>query len=186
LKYCILPYFLAAIYLDDGSLSISNRINHRSKKIYLTPYIFLYIQNYTKDQLQSLQCHIAETFDFYFKLSKRKDGHGYILRGTSTELTYRFLSFLSPITSTCPTMFYKSDWEWRLNQEKLKFNESHKGYEIVATSPDRFKNYADEEVEKIISLKKKGLKDKEIAVVVNRSYWSIVYKLRDLRTAGLL
>jgi LAGLIDADG DNA endonuclease family len=186
LKYCTLPYFLAAIYLDDGSLSISTRVNHRAKKIYLTPHIFLYLQNYTKDQLQALQCHIAETFDFYFKLNKRKDGHGYILRGTSTELTYRFLSFLSPITSTCPTMFYKSDWEWRLKQEKVKFYESHKSYEIVASSPDRFKNYSNEEIEEIISLKKKGLKDKEIAVAVNRSYWSIVYKLRDLRTAGLL
>jgi hypothetical protein len=170
---------LAAIYLDDGSLSISTRVNHRLKRIYLTPHIFLYLQNYPKDQLQSLQHHIAETFNFYFKLNKRKDGYGYILRGTSTELTYRFLSFLSPITSTCPTMFYKSDWEWRLNQEKLKFNKSHKNYKIVATSPDRFKNYADEEVDKIITLKKKGLKDKEIAVIVNRSYWSIVYNCKS-------
>jgi hypothetical protein len=186
LKYCTLPYFLAAIYLDDGSLSISTRVNHRSKKIYLTPHIFLYLQNYTKNQLQALLCHIAETFDFYFKLSKRKDGHGYILRVTSTELTYRFLSFLSPITSTCPTMFYKSNWEWRLNQEKLKFNKSHKGYEIVATSPDRFKYYSNGEIKKIISLKKKGLKDKEIALIVNRSYWSVVYKLQELRKMGFL
>jgi hypothetical protein len=57
---------------------------------------------------------------------------------------------------------------------------------IVATSPDRFKNYADEEIDKIITLKKKGLKDKEIAVIVNRSYWSIVYKLQELRKMGLL
>jgi hypothetical protein len=83
-------------------------------------------------------------------------------------------------------MFYKSDWEWRLKQEKLKFNKSHKDYEIVATSPDRFKNYSNEEIEVIISLKKKGLKDKEIAVIVNRSYWSIVYKLQELRKMGLL
>jgi hypothetical protein len=187
LKLCTSPYLLAVIYLDDGSLSISTRVNHRLKKIYLTPHIFLYLQNYTKDQLLALQCHLVETFDFNFSINKRKDGHGYILRGTSTELTYRFLSFLSPITSTCPSMFYKSSWERRFKQEKEKLNETHKGYEVVATSPDRFKNYSNKEIEKIISLKKEGgLKDKEIAVIVNRSYWSIVYKLRELRKMGLI
>lgn len=43
LTYCTHPLFLAVLYLDDGSLSLSNRINHRKKLIYLTPHIFLYL-----------------------------------------------------------------------------------------------------------------------------------------------
>lgn len=40
---CTLPHFLATLYMDDGSLSISYRVNHRLEKIYLTPHIYLYL-----------------------------------------------------------------------------------------------------------------------------------------------
>ena len=48
LKSCKLPHFLATLYMDDGSLSISYRINHNLKKIYLTPHIYLYLQSFSK------------------------------------------------------------------------------------------------------------------------------------------
>ncbi|WP_346726689.1 hypothetical protein [Bacillus suaedaesalsae] len=92
LKYCQLINFLAILYMDDGSLTISKRINHNKKKIYLTPHISLYLQNYTKNELQILQIHIHQKFGIAFSLSKRKDGNGYILRLTSTQNTYDFLN----------------------------------------------------------------------------------------------
>ena len=54
LRYCNLPEFIAVLYMDDGSLSITHRVNHRNKKIYLTPQIYLYLQNYTKEDLTLL------------------------------------------------------------------------------------------------------------------------------------
>ena len=36
---------LATLYMDDGSLLISYRVNHRLRKIYLTPHLALYLQN---------------------------------------------------------------------------------------------------------------------------------------------
>jgi LAGLIDADG DNA endonuclease family len=86
LKYCTSPYFLTALYLDDGSLSISKRINHRNKKIYLTPQIYLYLQNYPKKELEVLQQHILSTFHIELKLSKRRDGHGYVLKGVQRQM----------------------------------------------------------------------------------------------------
>ncbi|MGD6848912.1 DNA endonuclease [Rossellomorea aquimaris] len=186
LKYCTSPYFLVALYLDDGSLSISKRINHQNKKIYLTPHVYLYLQNYPKEELEVLQQHIFDTFQINFKLSKRRDGYGYILKGTSTDLTYNFLNLLSPITLTCESMYYKSNWEWRLKQEEEKFFKQYPKYQIIASSSDRFKNYTAGEVRKMILLKKNGVKDIEIAKTLGRSYWSVVYKLRELRSEGIL
>lgn len=186
LKYCTSPYFLTVLYLDDGSLSISKRINHRNNKIYLTPHIYLYLQNYTKDELEVLQQHILDSFQIKFKLSKRKDGHGYILKGTSTDVTYHFLNLLSPITLTCESMYYKSNWEWRLKQEEQKFLEQYPNYQVISSCTNRFKNYTAEEVGKMIFLKKNGVKDIEIAKTLCRSYWSVVYKLRELRRERLL
>jgi LAGLIDADG DNA endonuclease family len=186
LKYCTSPYLLAALYLDDGSLSISKIINHRNKKIYLTPHIFLSLQNYTKEELELLKQHILESFQINFKLNKRRDGHGYILRGTSTDLTYNFLNLLSPITLACESMYYKSNWEWRLKQEEQKFLEQYPNYQIIASSSNRFKNYTAEELRKIIFLKKSGVNDIEIANTLGRSYWSVISKLRELRSKGLI
>ncbi|WP_299743065.1 DNA endonuclease [uncultured Rossellomorea sp.] len=186
LKYCTSPYFLTALYLDDGSLSISKRINHRNKKIYLTPHIYLYLQSYPKEQLEVLKQHILDTFQIEFKLNKRRDGYGYILKGTSTGLTYNFLNLLSPITLTCESMYYKSNWEWRLKREEQELLKQFPNYQIVPSSSSRFKNYTEDEVRKIILLKRSGVKDKDIAKSLCRSYWSVVYKIRELRLEGIL
>src|SRR5690554_5407733 len=34
LHYCTLPHFLAVLFMDDGSLSISYRVNHRKRIVY--------------------------------------------------------------------------------------------------------------------------------------------------------
>jgi len=57
LKDCTLPHFLAVLYMDDGSLSITDRVNHRLKKIYLTPHIYLYLQSFSQSNLEQLLIH---------------------------------------------------------------------------------------------------------------------------------
>lgn len=89
-SYCKLPHFLAVLYMDDGSLSITQRINHKSKKIYITPQIYLYLQSYKTEDLFLLKHHIQEIFNIEFKLAKRKDGYGAILR--THQLTKHLLS----------------------------------------------------------------------------------------------
>ncbi|UJL45681.1 hypothetical protein KFZ58_14980 [Virgibacillus sp. NKC19-16] len=41
--------------------------------------------------------------------------------------------------------------------------------------------YSDDEVQEIIQLKQCGYTDKEIANLIGRSYWSVVYKLSELK-----
>lgn len=186
LSYCKDLYFPAVLYMDDGSLSINRSINHLKKRIYLTPHIFLYLQNYSLTDLQHLQAFLFQNFGFNFSINKRKDGYGHILRFTSTKNTYRFLEELAPVTKTCPSMYYKTNWEWRFTQEKIKLNKLYPKYEVIASSSERSKEYSLKEIETIISMKLDGETDKSIAEKIGRTYWSVVYKIGQLRKKGLL
>lgn len=143
---------MAVLYLDDGSLSISKRINHNKKLIYLTPHIFLYLQNYPKEQLEQLQQHFTQRFHLDFSINKRKDGHGFILRFTSVEKTFHFLNLIKPYVKSCNGMEYKLDWMWRLQQETELLSKIYPHYEVRTSSHERFRNYSDDEIAKIISL----------------------------------
>ncbi|MFD1779986.1 DNA endonuclease [Fredinandcohnia salidurans] len=186
LHKCTLLHFLAIIFMDDGTLSITSRINHNKKLIYLTPNVYLYLQNFHLNQLQILSQHFQKTFKIKFTINKRQDGHGHILRFTSTDNTYDFLEQISPITASCPSMFYKTNWNWRYQKEIHKYQVTYPGYSVLATNSDRNKNYSKTEIKEIIRLKLMGEKDRVIAERVNRSYWSIVYKLKELRKDGHL
>ncbi|MBD8071401.1 DNA endonuclease [Bacillus sp. PS06] len=186
LKYINSPMFLAIIYMDDGTLSISKRHNHLKKSIYLTPNINLYLQNYTYDELQILKSHIFQVFGISFSLNKRKDGFGHILRLTSTKDTYSYLNIITEYVRTCPSMYYKTNWTWRLKEESIILINQHPTYQVIASHYDRHKNYTDSDIQQLISMKNSGMKDKEIALALNRSYWSIVYKLKEIRKDGLL
>lgn len=118
---CTLPIFLAVLYTDDGSLSISYRVNHRLKKVYLTPHIYLYLQCFSKECLEYLATHLNKFFNVELKLSRRKDGRGYVLKTTSVNHTYKLLDAISIVAINCPSMFYKTIWEYRLIQEKEKW-----------------------------------------------------------------
>ncbi|PKR77989.1 hypothetical protein CEY16_08695 [Halalkalibacillus sediminis] len=52
------PLFLSALYMDDSSLILSKRINHRLKKIYISSCIVLYLQCYVKEALEKLPVKI--------------------------------------------------------------------------------------------------------------------------------
>jgi LAGLIDADG DNA endonuclease family len=181
LPYCTLPHFLAVLYMDDGSLCISSRVNKRKKCIYITPHIYLYLQCYSHNELQQLQRHILKHFHISFQLSQRKDGQGMILKTTCVKDTFLFLDVISSATDTCPSMHYKTNWNERLKLESMKWKHKHPNFEIVVSSSERSKPYCDEEIELIKQMKQNGMSIKEIASALQRSYWSIVYKWREIQ-----
>ncbi|WP_034261754.1 DNA endonuclease [Bacillus sp. J33] len=186
LPYCSLPHFLTVLYLDDGSLCITKRINHHKKLIYLTPSIFLYLQNYPREQLLILKAHIYNRFGFDFNISRRKDGYGYILKLTTIKASLEFLAVVNEIASDCIQMDYKYNWEKRLQLEKEKIKNIYTSYQIQSSDSSRYKNYSENEIAELIHLKKNGKTDNQIAIELQRSYWSVVYKLRELRKDGFL
>lgn len=83
---------MTLLYLDDGSLCITKRVNHKKKIIYLSPIITFYLQWHKKGELLSFKKYIFETFQINLSLNKRKDGHGYRLKMTKTQDVYNFLA----------------------------------------------------------------------------------------------
>ncbi|MFC0300352.1 DNA endonuclease [Virgibacillus soli] len=186
IKKCQLPHFLAILYMDDGTLSLTNRVNHIKKKIYITPQIYLYLQNYPQEQLVTLKSYIGNTFNINLKIGKRKDRFGSILRTTSVRETFAYLDLIKDITSSCPSMYYKTNWQHRLSIETARYNEAYPNYTVITSDHNRFKNYDEMEIEKMIALKIDGCTDQYIADQIGRSYWSVVYKFRELRKEGLI
>lgn len=181
LESCTLPHFLAILYMDDGSLSISHRINHHKKLIYLTPHIFLYLQCYSFEELVMLNNHIKDTFGIIFHINARKDGQGFILKTTSVKETYHFLNLINPITNSCDSMYYKTSWTYRFAQEKEKWHSLLPDYQLKASNSERSKPYTEEEINILIELKEKGMTTQAIADELQRSYWSVAYKWSDIK-----
>ncbi|WOV88358.1 DNA endonuclease [Sporosarcina oncorhynchi] len=180
LKLCTLPHFLATLYMDDGSLMISYRINHRLKKIYMTPHIALYLQSFTKEELELLNEHVTKVFKVKLRLSQRNDGNGYILKTTTVDDTFRFLDVISEVTTACPSMYYKTNWQDRLNLETMKWKSKYPDYEILTSSRQRSKKYSEDEIDGLIKMKLLGYTINEIAYTLDRTYWSTVYKWREI------
>ncbi|MFJ5716441.1 DNA endonuclease [Neobacillus sp. NPDC093127] len=185
LPNCKHPSFLAVLFMDDGTLSITSKVNHNKKRIYLTPHIYLYLQNYFYEDLLILKNHIKNQFNLDLHFGYRNDGSGIILRTTSVKETFAYLDVINDATVSCPSMFYKTNWNFRLKLEEDKWGRNFPNYTFLVTSSERNKNYSIEEIKKLISLKNNGKTDKEIALTLSRSYWSIVYKLRELRKDGI-
>lgn len=82
---------LMALYLDDGSLMISHRVNHRLHKVYITPHLAFYLQNFTYEELQMLANHMKQMTSITFTLTKRPDGNSHYLRTSKTSDTLQFL-----------------------------------------------------------------------------------------------
>ncbi|KWW20842.1 DNA endonuclease [Peribacillus simplex] len=181
IKNCLLPHFIAILYMDDGSLSISFRVNPIKKIIYLTPHIYLYLQCYRKDELEKLKDHIFTTYELSFRLSARKDGHGFILKTTSVKETFRFLELIEPVTKTCSSMLYKTSWDFRYQKEIMKWKSKYPDYTVVTSSSDRSKPYSPDEIKLLNQLKEIGYSTNEIAKVLKRSYWSVTYKWQDIK-----
>ncbi|MFC0272204.1 hypothetical protein ACFFIX_12240 [Metabacillus herbersteinensis] len=105
---------------------------------------------------------------------------------TKSKDVYKFLNDINKRINSIECMKYKMDWNYRLNIEIEKFNITHHGYQVIQSDSSRFKKYTEEELTTIISLKTNGKSDSEIAITIGRTYWSVVYKIRELRNNGLL
>lgn len=175
------PHLLATLYMDDGSLMISHRVNKRLQKIYLTPHIALYVQNFQKHELEALCQIMNEAYGTGLVLSRRPDGNGYYIKTSRVQHTMQFLQTIAPVTTTCPSMAYKTNWAYRFEKEKIKWKEKYPNYEVIVSSSERSKAYSQEEIETMIQMKKEGATDQAIADTIQRTYWSVVYKLQELR-----
>ena len=172
---------IATIYMDDGSLLLTTRINDNNKKIYITPHIALYLQNFTFEELKCLTLQIKNLTQAEFTLTKRPDGNGYYLRTCRTADTLLFLQDIHPVAITCPGMSYKTNWTYRFYMETQRWLSEYPDYEVMTSSRDRMRPYTTNEVEALKRMKQQGYTIQQIADQLKRSYWAIVYKTKDLR-----
>lgn len=171
--------------MDDGSLSITHRVNHRLKKIYLTPHVYLYLQSFSKSNLELLIHHFSKHFSVKLSLSKREDGFGFVMKTTSVEESFKFLQLIRPVILDCPSMFYKTNWNYRFTKELMKWSIRYPGYQVITSSSERSKNFSEDEINLLVKLKLIGNSDKFIGKMINRSHWSVVYKWRDVRLESI-
>lgn len=176
LTRCTHSLFLLILYLDDGSLMISKRLNQKNQ-LYVTPSIALYLQSFPKVVLFTFGEWLNETFDVKFRLSKIPSGHGYFLKTTKVEDTLSFLEKMKCYAEELPNFAYKLDWETRLEAIQSDYPDST----LITSLPAR--PYAEQECSHLTRLKRQGLTDQEIATILGRSYWSVVYKISQLKKA---
>lgn len=93
---------------------------------------------------------------------------------------------IKPYIKSCIGMEYKLDWVWRLQKETEILSKKYPYYEIRTSSHERFRNYNDEEIALIISMVHQRKTQESIANALGRSYWSVVYKIKELRKNNLL
>lgn len=179
LSECTDSVFLLALYLDDGSLCLTRSNRSNKKQIILTPHIALYLQAFHPSELNYLSQFIQETFGHQFVLSRRNDGHNYILRIQKTQEALNFLEFTKSYAIEIPSMAWKLDWEYRLSLEKNAYPDKT----VITSKPKN--DYTEEEIEFIVTSKLKGRADKEIAEALDRTYWSVVYKWQDIKNNRL-
>ncbi|MGB6407640.1 MAG: DNA endonuclease [Planococcus donghaensis] len=165
LELCKSPLFLTTLYLDDGSLCISANRNELKKTIYLTPHIYLHLQSLRFEDLCKLKLHISTYFGVELTTSKRPDGFGYILKTTKVSETMKFLKIVGDASKDCPSMYHKTDWGFRFQKEMERYKDSHPGYEVIASSSDRRKNYTKEECEILCQMKKKEKQIKKLPFI---------------------
>lgn len=177
---------LATIYMDDGSLLLTTRINHNHKKIYITPHVALYLQSFTYDELLLLQRQMKKLTIVKFRLTKLPSGNGYYLRTSRTADTLQFLQDIEHIAVTCPSMSYKTNWQFRFYLEKQKWHQKHPNYQVIVSDRKRMRPYTTDEINSLCHMKLAGKTDQQIADAPGRSYWSIVYKISELRLQNLL
>lgn len=187
LSKCNHPIFLSTLYLDDGSLTISYHYNENKNIVYCHPSITLYTLNFTKTENQRLATHLNKTFNTNFVITRHPDGHNNLLKINKEFEVRHFLKIIKPWVKDIPSMRYKTCLEKNIKLKKPNIKERFgKDVQIKISSSNRRKLYSTEEIENIIKLKTLGCTDNDIASFIDRSYWSVVYKIQELRKGGLL
>ncbi|MET2869680.1 endonuclease [Exiguobacterium profundum] len=170
---------ILTLYLDDGSLLLSKRFNHKKKEIQFTPHIAFYLQAFSKEQLEQLAEWMKNHYNIIVRTSGTPSGTGYYLKTTKVTDTFDILNLLQPYQAELPDFIYKLSWESRLDAEAKHYKQTHPDYTIRVSTPAR--PYSHVEVSSLIKWKLQGVTDKEIAQRLNRTYWSVVYKWQDMK-----
>lgn len=69
LKNIYHPACILTLYLDDGSLLLSKRFNHKKKEIQFTPHIAFYLQAFSKEQLEKLATWMKDHYNIKVRTS---------------------------------------------------------------------------------------------------------------------
>lgn len=173
------PACILTLYLDDGSLLLSKRFNHKKKEIQFTPHIAFYLQAFSKEQLEQLAEWMKNHYNINVRTSATPSGTGYYLKTTKVTDTFDILNLLKPYQTELSDFAYKLSWEKRLDDEVTHYKQTHPDYKIRVSIPAR--PYSHDEVASLIEWKQQGVTDKEIAHRLNRTYWSVVYKWQDVK-----
>lgn len=174
------PIGLACLYMDDGSLVIDSS-KRKNGSIYIFPRISIYTLNFSKYENIILQNHISKAFNVNTKLKERKDGKHFLLEINKRNDIVKFINTVSPFIEEVPCMHYKIKLKERFENKRLELTD--KGYKNINSWSENIteNNYSKDEENFIIKSKQIGNTDKEIAAILNRSYWGIVDKVRRLK-----
>lgn len=175
------PIGLACLYMDDGSLVIDSSGGLNKK--YIFPRISIYTLSFSQEENLLLIDHLKKTFNIPFKLKKRPDGKKCIIEINQRNHILDFLDLVKPYVSQIPCMLYKIDLNARMEKAKEKLSKYFMNIKI-GDKPIKASNYSLMEEKILISMKRQGKTDSEIADICNRSYWSVVDKVRRLRKTG--
>lgn len=150
-------------------------------KKYILPHIAIYLQNFKQDELLQFTNWLNDTYHLQLKLADRPDGEGYYIRTTKVEATFNFLKQIEKVALTYPNGSYKTNWTYRGHIEKIRLQKKYPTYEILLSSQERMKPYSEAEIEIMIAMENAKQTDQAIADALQRTYWSVVYKIRELR-----
>uniref|UniRef100_UPI0032218955 hypothetical protein n=1 Tax=Acetoanaerobium noterae TaxID=745369 RepID=UPI0032218955 len=175
------PIGLACLYMDDGTLVMDHY--SRAHKVQIFPRISLYTLSFSLEENILLQNHLYSIFNVNFKLKKRKDGKNYILEVNQRNEIYNFISIVKDYVNEIPEMRYKVDLEKSMLDKYQKIIEREEGRRKVLTSNFQVnsKEYSNEEVDKIIQMRKLNYSISKIADEVGRSYWGVYDKIRRMQ-----
>jgi hypothetical protein len=165
--------------MDDGSLVISK---NNKPNITVNPIITLYTLNFSEEENMIVQEHIYKTFNVKFNLKEHPDGKKYILTIGKREEVFNFIDIIKPYAFQISGMDYK----WNIDKRIIEECKNDKRINLSNFYNRKFLSYTNDDISKIIDLKNKGYSDREIANKLNRSYWGIVWKIRDLRAKNMI
>lgn len=177
------PIALSCLYMDDGTLVMDTTT--KKNNIYIFPRIAIYTLCFTKEENQILINHIKKIFDINFKLKYSPYGKHYLLELNKRNEIKKFIDLVESYVCEVDCMLYKINLENRLKNQYNILSKKHPLKNIII-SPLTVENnnYSLEDERLIIKLKQNNLKDKDIATILNRSYYGLTDKIRRLRKEG--
>ena len=161
---------------------VSYQHNKKTNTIYCHPSIVLYTLNFTENENQLLARHLNHTFKTNFVVSGHPDGHRSLLKLNKVSEVTHLLDLINTHIDDISSMKYKTCLQTNIAQKAVHIKDTFgKDVRIQISSSNRRRAYTENEIETIIKMKNAGATDQTIAKALNRTYWSVVHKIRELR-----